>query len=116
MQAIIGQEHKNIINRELGLKFFVEIKQTHPPGYRFEIGTKFADNSRFTVEDVLGEMHDGLVSILMRWNTEGNTEACAALKGVLKYAPRTRVAEALYNSNPDLFDYLAPEKKNGADG
>jgi hypothetical protein len=111
LSKIIRLEQKNIFNRELGLKIFVEIKQTYPPGHNFEIGMKFADNAQFVVEDVLKEMHDGLVSILMRWNAEGNTEACEALKYILKYAPRTRAAEALYNSNPDLFDYLAPKKK-----
>lgn len=105
--AVIDFEQKNIVKRDLGMRVFTEIKRHSPPGTAFEYGTSFAAHPELNVDHVLTELHDGLVSVLIKLKEEGKMDACNALKGFLKFAPRTRVSATLHNADPELFDYLA---------
>ena len=105
LSMILFFEEKNIRNRDLGIMSFMEIRRSPD----ISVEQSYAPHPRLAVNHVLEEMKDALVSVAIKLKEEGRQEECEALKRFLKYVPESRIDRTLYKSDPELFDYLAPE-------
>jgi hypothetical protein len=103
---IISWEQTNIIHRDLGIRGFTEVKSNAMNGAHVGIGMALAPRQPVNIEQVYSSMKIGLISVLIGLNNQGRTEECMALKNVLRYVPGSYVDEQLYNTSPELFDYV----------
>ena len=101
-------EQKNIVNRDLGLRTFLEVKGNEPGSHIVRTGMSFEAHQHLQPEHVVGELYPGLVSILIKLKEQGREKEWRALKEFLRYSPPSRLDASLYRADSELFDWLKP--------
>jgi hypothetical protein len=107
---LIYFEQKNIVNRDLGLRVFMEVKGNEPGAHMVRTGMSFGPHPNLDPDRVVSELFPGLVSLLIKLKEDGREPEWKALKSFLRFAPPSRLNSTLYQADPDLFDYLSPQE------
>jgi hypothetical protein len=108
LKHIILIERENIINRNLGIFCFKEIKQnTTNDGTNIEWGTQILDNYN---QDYITRIYDSiafaLISLSMNLHSHQRELEVQAIKNVLKYLPNQKLFKQLHDQHPDFFDWV----------
>jgi hypothetical protein len=107
LKQIIIIERENIINRNLGIFCFKEIKQnTTNKSENVEWGVQFlSNNDQSYVSKIYESINFALISLSINLYAHDRREEVDAIKRVLKFAPKQRHHKQLYDSNNELFDW-----------
>ena len=106
LTTLILFEQKNIISRDLGMRVFLEVKGNEPGGHGVQTGMSFSPHPGLNPDEVIRELYPGLVSLLVKYNSDGRQAELEALKAFLRYAPPYRLDKDLYYADKGLFSYL----------
>ena len=108
LRLFVNIERENIINRNLGINFFQEIKQnTTNEIYPIEKGIQILDNyDQQYISKIYDSIKFTLISLSMNLNSHGRIEECNAVKNLIKFIPQDGLYKDLHDQNPDLSNWL----------
>lgn len=76
---LIYLEQKNILNRDLGMRVFLEIKANEPASHTFTTGALVGSHPNLVPDRVMLELLHGLVSLTIKLKLDGREAAHNAL-------------------------------------
>jgi hypothetical protein len=76
---LIYLEQKNILNRDLGMRVFVEIKGNEPGGHTFRTGASVGGHPNLVPDRVMSELLPGLASLTIKLKQDGREAQYKAL-------------------------------------
>lgn len=108
LRRIILIEKENIINRNLGINFFKEIKQnlTNDPS-GIETGTKILQYyDQKYISTIYDSIKFAMVSLALNLDSNGRNEECKAVKNLISFIPQEGLYKDLHDQNPQLSAWL----------
>jgi hypothetical protein len=109
LATIVYFEQKNIVNRDLGIRAFLEIKHNVVNVANFGTGMTLSPHPFANVQEIYRSLKIPLMSLLIKLKAEGKMEECEAIKKVLRYTPKSNIDPAMFKRDPDLFNYLSSD-------
>lgn len=108
LRQIILIERENIINRNLGIFCFKEIKQnTTNKSENIEWGIQILGNyNEHYISRIYDSIAFALISLSMNLQTHQRDDEVRAIKSVLKHLPNQRLFKQLYDQHPEFFDWV----------
>jgi hypothetical protein len=108
LRSIILIERENIINRNLGINFFKEIKQNSTNElFGIETGTKIL---QYYDQKYISRIYDSIkfamVSLALNLDSNGRQEESNAVKNLIRFIPHEGLYKDLYDQNPELSAWL----------
>ncbi len=113
LKRIIIIERENIINRNLGIFCFKEIKQNTTNTYEnVEWGTQILGNyNQEYISRIYDSISFALISLSINLHSHQRNSEVEAIKSVLRHIPTQSFHKQLYDQNPTFFDWVNLEMK-----
>ncbi|SRR6266496_1415204 len=116
LRDIIVIERENIMNRNLGIFCFKEIKQnTTNENMNVEWGIQILSNyEQQYISKIYDSISFALISLSLNLHYHQRDIELNAIKNVLKHIPQKAYYKDLYNQYPELFDWVNDSKSEVA--
>lgn len=104
LRAAIILETNNIRNRNLGLKYFQEVKNNIPNDPRFLLGASFDSHDKQYSQNLIEAIRPALISLYINTNTPELEGLRSPLKDLLKNLPPNAYFDQWRTENQGVFD------------
>jgi hypothetical protein len=106
LTGLIYLEKKNILNRDLGMRVFLEIKANEPGSHTFMTGALVGGHPNLVPDKVMSELLPGLVSLTIKLKLDGREDQCKALSQFLATFEESLSEERTPFNPKGLYGYL----------